>query len=164
MREEYENSIRNFGAPVGPRLPLLRSPEVTAAWDSLAKALAKSEVPRRLRELVIITVGATWKADFEWYIHSQEARRYGLSPQLVEEIRLGREPRFDKEDERILYAYSMELQRSHRVSDQTYDAARKLFGDRALAELTVLIGHYTMVSMTLNAHEAPLPAGVPPQF
>ena len=33
-----------------------------------------------------------------------------------------------------------------------------------LVELTALVGYYTMVAMTLNAHEIPLPEGVPPAF
>jgi 4-carboxymuconolactone decarboxylase len=31
-----------------------------------------------------------------------------------------------------------------------------------VVELTALIGYYTMVAMTLNAHEIPLPSGVEP--
>jgi hypothetical protein len=31
-----------------------------------------------------------------------------------------------------------------------------------VVELTALIGYYTMVSMTLNAHEIPLPDGAQP--
>ena len=34
----------------------------------------------------------------------------------------------------------------------------------AIVELTALIGYYTMVAMTLNAHEIPLPEGATPAF
>jgi 4-carboxymuconolactone decarboxylase len=33
-----------------------------------------------------------------------------------------------------------------------------------VVELTALIGYYTMVAMTLNAHEIPLPAGASRPF
>jgi 4-carboxymuconolactone decarboxylase len=33
------------------------------------------------------------------------------------------------------------------------------WGERGVVELTGVIGYYTMVSMTLNAHEIPLPDG-----
>ena len=33
-----------------------------------------------------------------------------------------------------------------------------------MVELTALVGYYTMVAMTLNAHEVPLPDGVAPAF
>jgi 4-carboxymuconolactone decarboxylase len=37
--------------------------------------------------------------------------------------------------------------------------ARDAFGVKGVVELTALIGYYTMVSMTLNAHGIPLPNG-----
>ena len=38
------------------------------------------------------------------------------------------------------------------------------WGVVGVVELTALIGYYTMVAMTLNAYEHPLPAGVEPPF
>jgi 4-carboxymuconolactone decarboxylase len=130
----------------------------------MAKALDKSLLPRKLRELTILTVGATWKSQFEWYVHARTAKKEGLSDDVIEAIRTERLPAFKDDAQRIVYEYSMELQKNHQVSDETYNAARNLLGSKALVELTVLIGHYTNVSMTLNAHEGPLPDGVPPQF
>jgi 4-carboxymuconolactone decarboxylase len=50
------------------------------------------------------------------------------------------------------------------VSDATYAEALQRLGERRLVELTALVGYYTMVAMTLNAHEIPLPEGVQPAF
>ena len=36
------------------------------------------------------------------------------------------------------------------------------WGERGVVELAGVIGYYTMVSMTLNAHEIPLPDGAKP--
>ena len=57
-----------------------------------------------------------------------------------------------------------ELNRFKSVSDATYADALARFGERRLVELTALVGYYTMVAMTLNAHEIPLPEGVAPAF
>jgi len=40
----------------------------------------------------------------------------------------------------------------------------KAQSERRVVELTALVGYYTMVAMTLNAHEIPLPDGVQPAF
>ena len=40
---------------------------------------------------------------------------------------------------------------------ETYRAAEARWGAKGVVELTAVIGYYTMVSMTLNAHEIPLP-------
>lgn len=163
-KEEYERSLRSFGAPVGPRMPLLNSPDVHQAWHGMQVALSKSALPRKLRELAILAVAGEWQSEYEWYAHAEQARQQGISAAAVEAIRVGNKPSFTGEDERIVYAYAHELMTAHRVSDETYRAAWKLLGTRLLVDLTVLLGHYSSVSITLNAHEVPLPDGVEKAF
>ena len=59
---------------------------------------------------------------------------------------------------------AVELQERRAVSDATYQRALDNWGVVGVVELTALIGYYTMVAMTLNAHEFPLPEGVEPPF
>ena len=62
---------------------------------------------------------------------------------------------------RLVVRYARRAQPLHRsVSDATYADALARFGERGVVELTALVGYYTMVAMTLNAHEIPLPEGV----
>jgi 4-carboxymuconolactone decarboxylase len=42
--------------------------------------------------------------------------------------------------------------------------ARERFGESGVMELVALLGYYTLVSMTLNVFEVPLPEGEPPEF
>ena len=42
---------------------------------------------------------------------------------------------------------------------RVHAAVTARWGERGVVELTGVIGYYTMVSMTLNAHEIPLPDG-----
>lgn len=163
-KREYEQSLRIFGAPVGPRMPLLNSPDVHQAWQGMQVALSKSALPRKLREIAILAVAREWQSEFEWYMHAEQARQQGVSAAAVEAIRVGNKPSFTGEDERVVYAYAHELMTAHRVSDETYRAAWTLLGTRLLVDLTVLLGHYSSVSITLNAHEVPLPDGVDKAF
>lgn len=164
QREEYERSLKTFGGPVGPRMPLINSPDVLEAWSQMQNALMKSTLPRKLREVAILVVGSHWKSEFEWYIHAEEAKRHGVALAAVEAIRVGKQPQFATTEEQIVYRYAHELVTTHQVSDSAYDAAWKLLGTKTLVDLTVLLGHYTSVSMTLNAHRVPLPNGVAPVF
>ena len=161
---EYERSTKAFGAPLGPRIPLLNSPDVLTAWSEMQNALTKSALPHKLREVAILAVARTWKSEFLWYVHAEEARKDGISPAAVEAIRGGKKPVFTTPDEDVVYRYAHELSTTHQVSDSAYNAAWKLLGTRSLVDLTVLLGHYTSVSMTLNAHRLPLPDGVAPIF
>jgi 4-carboxymuconolactone decarboxylase len=65
-----------------------------------------------------------------------------------------------RDDERAVYDFTRTLLEAHRVPDEIYDDAKQLIGVVGVVELTGLIGYYTLIAFTLNAHEVPLPAGV----
>jgi len=51
------------------------------------------------------------------------------------------------------------LQQTGSVDAKGHAAVTARWGERGVVELAGVIGYYTMVSMTLNAHEIPLPDG-----
>ena len=46
-----------------------------------------------------------------------------------------------------------------RVSDQSYAKAVELLGEAGVVELAILLGYYTLVSMSLNVFEVSVPDG-----
>ena len=61
-----------------------------------------------------------------------------------------------------VFDYAEELNRRKTVGDETYRRVLTRWQAVGVVELTALIGYYTMVAMTLNCHDIPLPEGVPP--
>ena len=59
----------------------------------------------------------------------------------------------------MVYNFARELLDEHRVSDNLYAEAVELLGETGVVELVILLGYYTLVSMTLNVFEVPVPAG-----
>jgi 4-carboxymuconolactone decarboxylase len=116
-------------------------------------------LPKRLWELAIAITGRRWSSHVEWWVHARGAAENGIAPAALGAFREGRPPRFAAPDEAAVSDFVCEIQLSGRVSDATYRVALDLFGVKGLVELTALVGYYTMVSMTLNAHGVPLPAG-----
>jgi 3-oxoadipate enol-lactonase len=163
-RAIVEGAINKLGGPFGPRMPLLHSPDVALAWSQLGRALKKSELKDAWRELAILVVGQHWQADFEWHAHASRAVTAGVTPAQLDTIKSGEIPAFDDKATSQLFAYCRELVHTKQVSDSCYDATRKLLGDKVLVELTALLGHFTNVAMTLNAHHVQLPPGVPSPF
>ncbi len=119
----------------------------------------KTSVDRRYVELTILVTGQFWQAQFEWYAHEPMALKAGVPQQVVDAIKAGELPVFEHEADRISHALCTELHQNHRVSDVTYNAAVTQFGEQGVAELINLAGYYTMVSMTLNTFNVPLPDG-----
>lgn len=162
QRRIYDQALSHLGGPVGPRIALIGTPEVAARWSDLLTAVQQSALDRRLWELAILIVARHWGSQFEWYAHERPALERGISREAVEAIRHGRRPTTLLEDEQRVYDYATELLENHHVSHETYGRLRDLIGSKQLVELTVLMGHYSSVAMTLNAHCMPLPDGVEP--
>jgi 4-carboxymuconolactone decarboxylase len=145
------------GTLMGPFNAWVLAPGIGARLAELGAALRfESSVERRLLEVAIITVGAHWKAEFEWWAHSRMALHHGVSPEAVEAIAAGRTPTLP-DDERIVHAVARQLTEDGHVDDETYRAAHELLGDRGIVELITLCGYYSLVSFTLNAFEVALP-------
>jgi 4-carboxymuconolactone decarboxylase len=123
-----------------------------------------TSLPPRLSELAIITMGAHWRAGFEWFAHAPLAIKAGVDPAAVEAIRTGKPPKFAQADEAAVYAFAHELLTTRGVSDATYAEALARLGKKGVVELTGILGYYGLISMTIKAFEVPLPDGTPDPF
>ena len=155
--------INEQGGLAGPFNAFVQAPDVGRHLTALGRVLRfETSIERRLSEVAIITVGAAWKAEFEWWAHSQMARRHGVPDAVVDAIGRGEDPPFQAADERTVYAVARQLTGSGRVDQETYNAAQRLLGDAGLVELVSLCGYYTLISFLLNAFTVPLPPGAAP--
>ena len=121
-------------------------------------------LPPRLTEMAILITARFWTAHYAWFAHVPYAVKGSLSKNIISAIAERRRPENMKTDESALYDYCTDLHEKRAVSDAVYQAAVNQFGEKGMVDLTGLIGHYTMVSMTLNAFEVPLPDGVEPSL
>jgi 4-carboxymuconolactone decarboxylase len=157
--------ITEQGGLAGPFNAFVHAPDVGRGLTELGATLRfGTSIERRLSEVAIITVGARWKAEFEWWAHAGMARRHGVPDAVVDAIGSGLAPPFLAEDERIVYAVASQLANGGQVDQATYDAARELLGDTGLVELVSLCGYYTLISFVLNAFAVPLPPGAEPMW
>lgn len=157
--------VSDDGALVGPFNAFVHAPDVGRRLASLGAVVRfGTSIDRRLSEVAIITVGARWKAEFEWWAHARMAREHGVPDGVVHAIGRGEEPQFAADDERTVYAVAHELADIGQVSQPSYDAARDLLGEAGLVELVTLCGYYTMISYLLNAFAVPLPPGAEPMW
>ena len=157
--------VNSDGGLAGPFNAFVHAPDVGQHLTSLGAVLRfGTSIERRLSEVAIITVGARWKAEFEWWAHARMARNHGVPDAVVDAIGRGEEPSFAVDDERAVYAVATQLTHTGRVSQDAYDAAQRFLGDAGVVELVSLCGYYTLISFLLNAFAVPLPPGASPQW
>ena len=166
QRKVYEAVVRGpRGVVVGPLRAALHRPELADKWQQFGEILRyRTSLPPRLSELAILAVARHWTSQLELQQHAPAALKGGLAKEIVDAIREGKRPTFAKEDEAAVFDFSFELQNSRLVSDKTYQRTFGFVGVQGIVELTALIGYYTMVAMTLVAHEVPLPEGARPEL
>ncbi len=136
----------------------MRSPELAARLESVSDYVRwGTGQPPRLTELAIMITARQWSSQWIWRGHYRAAVRGGLDPSVGADIAAGKRPDKMKEDEMVLYNYAMEMYRDRSVSDQTYAAAAKQFGEKGLIDLVATMGYYDTVAMTLITAKAVAP-------
>lgn len=151
------------GTVIGPLRAAIHNAELAGAWSALGESLRfNTSLGKRLAELAIIVTGRRWSAQVEWFVHARVAAEAGLEAEVIEAIRAGAPPRFHRTDDRLVYEFARLLLQRGDPGPELHAAATARFGVKGVVELTALIGYYSMVAMTLNAHEVPLPGDAAP--
>ncbi|MEX1214687.1 carboxymuconolactone decarboxylase family protein [Saccharospirillum sp.] len=147
---------------VGPLRAALHNPALADRWQRLGQVLRfETSIPTYLNELAILVTARRWNSELEWAIHSGDADRAGLAPEITAAIRTCSLPDFGKDEAaREIYEFSRQILQQGDVEEDAYQSIVVRWGEVGAVELTAVIGYYSMVAMTLNAHRVPLPDGM----
>ena len=146
------------GRLIGPFNACLLNPSIAADFLKLQAAEEKyTSLDERVRQVVILTVGAVWHAPYELYAHSAVARHAGLDASDVAALAAGVPPEHLTDAEKIAHRLALALTTSHHVDDDLYLDAQKIFGAAGVFEITALTGIYHTVCGILNVFAVPAP-------
>ncbi|MEA2624930.1 MAG: hypothetical protein QOD06_975 [Candidatus Binatota bacterium] len=156
------------GATEGGRQPpanviatLAQHPKLLKRWMVFANhVLAKSSLPMREKELLILRVGWLCRAGYEWGQHVRIGRRAGLTDEEIGRIPKGPDAPGWSELDRLLLRAADELHTDAFVSDATWSALAERYDTRQLMDLVFTVGQYHLVSMALNSFGVPLDADI----
>jgi len=161
QKQTYDESIAGKrGKPPPPMMAWLNSPEMARHATRLGGFLRFDTVfSAGITEIAILVTARHWTSHYEWYAHRLLAIKGGLDEKIINDIRDRRTPTFSDPKAKVVYDVAKSLHDGHGVSKSLYDEAVKVVGERGIVEIIGLCGYYTMVSMTLNTFEFPLPEG-----
>ena len=157
--------VGEHGGLVGPFNAFVTAPDTGKYLSSLgAKARFGTSLERRLSEIAIITTGARWQAEFEWWAHARIGRRDGVasspSTRSAADRTRGSRPRTSARSMRP----RMSSATPALLSKAVYDAAQQFLGDAGWWNWSRRAGYYTLISFLLNAFDVPLPPGAKPAW
>jgi 4-carboxymuconolactone decarboxylase len=139
------------GGLTGPFNALLLSPALGAALQEVGSAVRfASSLPPRIREAAILLVAAAWDSDYERMAHEAVGRAAGLSEEDLASLSRGELPGSVDDDERAHLEVVRALLRGD-LTDEEWDRWTPVVGDRAVFELTTLVGYYATLALQLRA-------------
>jgi 4-carboxymuconolactone decarboxylase len=154
----HVQSKTDDGRLIGPFNPMIVSPAISSGFLDLLDAEGRyTSLDERVRQLVILAVGAVWKSDYELYFHSAAARKAGIPENAIRTLAAGGLPDDLSEQEKVAQRYARQLSAEHRVDPDLYSAAVRTFGEQGVADLTYLIGIYHLTCALLNSFDVPAP-------
>jgi len=148
---------RLLGAASGGRPPnlfttLARHRSLFRKWLRFAGGLMPGGLlPRADSELVILRVAHNSGSEYEWRHHERLAQMAGLTAEEVQRVRQGHAAGGWTARQSLLLRAADELHADRTLSGDLWEELRPLMSDAELIELCMLVGHYEMVAMTLNA-------------
>ena len=73
-------AVTASGGLAGPFNALVTAPDAGRRLSALGATLRSAPtIERRLSEVAIITIGARWQAEYEWWAHAPMAREHGVA-------------------------------------------------------------------------------------
>ena len=139
---------------------MLNSVEACKWFTDLKRYLRDDStvLPSKIRELAMLLTAREMDSPDVWNLHAASGRQAGLSDELVDALRdHGKLPEMSAQEKAVVQ-FGRELFRTHRVSQDTFQAALDQFGVKGLVELTMLTALYAIPSFIAHAFEIHPPA------
>ena len=144
---------------IGPFNPMLRSPLISkAVMEVTAAEGAHTSLSEKVRQVVILTVGAVWQAAYELYAHVAVAEKAGFDGPTIQALVAGQKPASLSPEEAVAYEFTHRLTATHQIDPDLYERAIVAFGEKGVVDMIYLAGQYMTISGLLNTFAVPAPS------
>lgn len=138
------------GSLNGPFGVMLHAPGLGMTLQQLGADIRfRTDLPLRLREIVILQVAHAVGSPFEWWAHERVGRAAGLTEVELMQLSLG-SFQSDDEHESAAFAFCAVLLSSSTVSDAEFAAASSVLSTSQMIDLTVLVGYYRTLAQMME--------------
>jgi alkylhydroperoxidase family enzyme len=120
-------------------------------WVFGTAVLQKGSLSPRHREMLLLRTGWRCGAEYEWGQHTRVARSVGVTDEEIARIIEGPDAPGWSPLEAALMRAADELHDDSCISDATWATLAAEYTTQQLIEVPMVVGQYTLVSMTLNS-------------
>ena len=151
-KDAYDYLQKTRGAVRGGFAITLASPEITQRMAHVGSYVRfDSPLPKEITELAATVISAELENPAEVAPHSKNCRDLKITGSLLDAV-LARAPvSGGTEDEKLVVNLARELARTHKLTDATFEAAKKRLGDKGVIDLIAAVGYYAMLAVVHTA-------------
>jgi len=154
----FDQLTAGRGRILGPYKIWIHSPPVASGMERIGTFLNKqSSLSKREVEIGILVIAQHWQADYVRQAHIREGRAAGLTEETIDAILAGNDPKLSDVHEAAVYRFAAALVAGAKLSDAAFAEIETALGREGIAEVLVLLGYYTSVSLAMKVHEVPIP-------
>ena len=157
MKGAYDTTMRLRGQVPGPHKIWLSNPALSetvvpiGAYYQTRSTLTKAEI-----EIATNVINSRWRTAYSNYEHEKIAEDAGgLPAEKVEALIAGLPTSFDDPRQQVVYELAATLVAPRVVPVGLYRRAGGLLGHAGIVDVTMLLGWFTGVSLTLAAYDVP---------
>jgi 4-carboxymuconolactone decarboxylase len=144
---------------VGPGSIFRHVPKAQQLVTALNQYLRNdSSLSNKILELAMLVTARENDCMYVWNAHATSARAAGVPDAVVDALRDRKELPALALDEAAVINYGQEFYRTHRVSRGAFQSAIEQFGKQGLIELTLTMGNYALIAITVTSFDSELPA------
>ena len=155
----HDYLIKTRGKISNGYAPCLHSPEYVARISQLGTYIRfESSLPQDAYELLALTVSAECDNPYEADNHALITAKMGIARSTIDAVYNKSELRDVSENDELYIRCAREMMREHRLTEASFEAARKRLGDRGVVDLIGTIGYYAMLACLHNGMQVRGPA------
>ena len=115
------------------------------------------ELDKALERMIVLHVAKRSDCFYAWRQNVVVAHSVGVKDEQIAALERGDvKASCFTEAEQVAFAFTDEVMELIEATDQTYDAAKKHFSDRALTEILYVIGTYMLIARVITTGRVPL--------
>jgi 4-carboxymuconolactone decarboxylase len=145
-REVHDYLVKTRGRVSDGFSVLLHSPDLAGRIAHTGSYVRfETSLPRQIHELSALTASTEIGNAYERGIHIHDLEELKVDPALIEAVAQGKDVDAFPTGLTLPVRAGRELLRNKRLSPETFDEARRAYGDQGVVDLIADIGYYTML-------------------
>lgn len=157
----YDATLAGSGRVGGPALAYVYSPKLWEAVNAVTNHFQNCSLTHAQTRIAALVTARHFNSAYPWSVQAPHALNAGVDRAEVDAINEGRRPDLADPVDALVHDMAVELLKTARLSDATYEKAVEMLGHQRLVDAVGVVGYFSLVGMMANAVDVTPSADAP---